>query len=127
MVLLAGTFPTDVPLFVWFGTIVVETKTVDGTTAVVLAPTANEARTVDVSVKFTTNRAYSVTLPQAFTFRPTKVNGLRSSSWSAGPPELGLGLALVTPRPGSVLERLTPERFTPCRAVVCPGVSLSAL
>lgn len=70
----------------------VETKSVDGTTAVVLAPTANEARTVDVSVKFDEQGLQRGTLPQAFTFRPTK-NG-SSTSWSAGPPELGLGLAL---------------------------------
>jgi serine protease len=124
-VMLTGVFPTQVPLFVWFGTIVVETRSADGSTAVVLAPTASGSRTADVAVKFTTTRAYHLTLEQEFGFRGSTTSGFLRSARTAGSPELGGGLTLTVPQPGSVLARLTVDRFTVCRAVACPGVRLT--
>ena len=127
-VTLTGVFPTHVPLFVWFGTIVVETRSEDGVTAVAVAPATRGSRTVDVAVKFTTSRAYSLRLEQAFIFRGSTTSGFRSAARPArpaGPPELGGGLTLSVPQPGSVLAQLTVDRFTVCRAVACPGVRLT--
>lgn len=124
-VTLTGVFPTHVPLFVWFGTIVVETRSADGSTVVVLAPAVRGSRTADVAVKFTTSQAYSLTLEQAFGFRGSTTGSFRRSARTAGPPELGGGLTLTVPQPGSVVARLTVDRFTVCRAVACPGVRLT--
>jgi hypothetical protein len=81
-----------------------------------------------VAVKFTTSRAYSLRLEQAFIFRGSTTSGFRSTARPArpaGPPELGGGLTLSVPQPGSVLAQLTVDRFTVCRAVACPGVRLT--
>jgi hypothetical protein len=124
-VTLTGVFPTHVPLFVWFGTIVVETRSEDGVTVVAVAPATRGSRTVDVAVKFTTSRAYSLTLEQAFVFRGSTTSGFRRSASPAGAPDLGGGLTLTTPEPGSAVAQLTVDRFTVCRAVACPGVRLT--
>jgi serine protease len=125
-VTLTGVFPTHVPLFVWFGTTVVETRSEDGVTAVAVAPATRGSRTVDVAVKFTTSRAYSLTLEQAFIFRGSTTSGFRSAARPAGSPDLGGGLTLTVPQPGSVLAQLTVDRFTMCRAVTCPGIRLTS-
>lgn len=124
-VTLTGVFPTHVPLFVWFGTIVVETRSEDGMTAKAVAPAARGFRTADVAVRFTTSRAYSLTLEQGFVFQGSTTGSFRRDARTAGPPELGGGLTLTVPQPGSAVAKLTIDRFTACRAVACPGVRLT--
>ena len=64
-----GTFPTTVPVYVWFGERgpVVPAES-DGSTLTLKSPATTAARVSDVIVRFTTDRTYSLTLADAFTF-----------------------------------------------------------
>ncbi len=66
---LSGAFPTTMPVYVWFGDRgIVEAESVDGTTLVLMSPAVLSTGVTDISVRFTLDRSYQVTLDNAFTF-----------------------------------------------------------
>ena len=68
-VTITGVFPTNVPVYVWFGTQGISTAHFNNGTDLIVATPAVSAPTVtDVIVKFSTDRSYEMTLAEAFTF-----------------------------------------------------------
>ena len=65
---LSGAFPTNVPVYVWFGTLSAVIASSDGATLTLTSPTVTFSGSVDVSVRFTSSTSVTMTLTNAFTF-----------------------------------------------------------
>lgn len=69
IVTITGAFPPTIPVYVWFGDKgIVEAASADGETLVIASPEVLTPGITDVSVRFTLDRAYRLTLSRAFTF-----------------------------------------------------------
>ncbi len=66
-IVLAGRFPTTVPVYVWFGDAIVQAQS-SGTSISVVSPPVASPGAVDVSVKFRTTTNHTLTLVSAYTY-----------------------------------------------------------
>ena len=66
---ITGVFPTTIPVYVWFGDKgIVQVTSANGTTLLLTSPVVQSVGVTDVSVKFTLDTTYVLTLTNAFTF-----------------------------------------------------------
>lgn len=63
-----GRFPTNVPVYVWFGDLAVVEADNTGSRLTLLAPPVARVGVVDIIVRFTTSRSHVLELVEAFTF-----------------------------------------------------------
>jgi hypothetical protein len=69
VVSITGAFPTQVPVYVWWGDKgTTEAHSNDGTVLAVRTPSVQSSGVVDVIVKFLTSESHELTLQEAFTF-----------------------------------------------------------
>lgn len=65
---IVGRFPTNVPVYVWFGDLAVVEADNTGSRLTLASPAVASVGVVDVIVRFTTSRSHVLTLDEAFTF-----------------------------------------------------------
>ena len=65
---IVGRFPTNVPVYVWFGDLAVVEADNVGSRLTLASPAVASVGVVDIVVRFTTSRSHVLTLDDAFTF-----------------------------------------------------------
>jgi hypothetical protein len=121
---IVGRFPTNVPVYVWFGDLAVVEADNTGSRLTLLAPPVARVGTVDVAVRFTTSRSHVLTLDRAFTFVAPQAAPPTPVSPSPGAP----GTTLPAPTPTSPPIVTAPPITTPVPTTAPPvATTLPAL
>ncbi len=103
---ITGQFPTSVPVYVWFGDKGIVQAVSTGSSLLLQSPSVASAGSTDVTIKFSTTRAFSLTLTNAFTFVAPINGGTQPPSTqppSTQPPTGSQPPSTQPPAPGSTL------------------------
>lgn len=127
---LLGRFPTNVPVYVWFGDLAVVEAVNTGSRLTVISPPVARTGVVDITVRFTTARSHTLVLAEAFTFvapataPPNPVSPSPEAPGTTAPvqpaPTTTVGAPAPTPTSGPA--PVTPSTTIPAPTVPVPTV-----
>jgi hypothetical protein len=133
---IVGRFPTNVPVYVWFGNLAVVEAHNTGSRLTLASPAVATVGVVDVVVRFTTSRSHVLTLAEAFTFvRPASAppNPVSPTPDAPGttqptpPPVPSTTLPPAAPPPPTSPLPPPPAPPAPTTTVVTPAPSTTAV